>query len=204
MLGHATRTVTTVLELGSGGGNNANHLKAHFDLVLVDASEAMLETSRRINPECTHLAGDMRTVRLGRRFDAVFVHDAASYLTTLDDLHAARTAYDHVLPGGLALFAPDFVRETFTTGTHHGGRDRGERDLRYLEWTWEADPDDPTYIVDFAYLLREGATVRAVHDRHVCAAFPRDDWFAALRRAGFDEAFTLSGPDANDVLLARC
>jgi ubiquinone/menaquinone biosynthesis C-methylase UbiE len=28
----------TVLELGSGGGNNALHLKAHFQLTLVDLS----------------------------------------------------------------------------------------------------------------------------------------------------------------------
>ena len=28
----------TLLELGSGGGNNASHLKAHFKLMLVDLS----------------------------------------------------------------------------------------------------------------------------------------------------------------------
>ena len=28
----------TLLELGSGGGNNASHLKAHFDMTLVDRS----------------------------------------------------------------------------------------------------------------------------------------------------------------------
>ena len=66
----------TVLELGSGGGNNASHMKSHFDLVLVDPSPGMLAVSRRLNPECEHLEGDMRSVRLGREFDAVFVHDA--------------------------------------------------------------------------------------------------------------------------------
>src|SRR5678809_1805820 len=66
----------TVLELGSGGGNNASHLKAHFKLTLVDRSPQMLELSRSLNPECRHLVGDMRDVRLGEEFDAVFVHDA--------------------------------------------------------------------------------------------------------------------------------
>jgi hypothetical protein len=32
------RPPRTVLELGSGGGNNASHLKARFDMVLVDLS----------------------------------------------------------------------------------------------------------------------------------------------------------------------
>src|ERR1043166_358939 len=51
----------TVLELGSGGGNNASHLKAHFKMTLVDLSEGMLDLSRRLNPECEHICGDMKT-----------------------------------------------------------------------------------------------------------------------------------------------
>ena len=75
-----------MLELGSGGGNNASHLKRRFQLTLVDRSPEMLAVSRRLNPECEHVEGDMRTVRLGRTFDAVFVHDAIAYITTEDDL----------------------------------------------------------------------------------------------------------------------
>ena len=77
---------TTVLELGSGGGNNASHMKAHFDMTLVDRSDGMLDVSRALNPECVHMRGDMRTVRLGHTFDAVFVHDAICYITTESDL----------------------------------------------------------------------------------------------------------------------
>src|SRR3970040_1216159 len=53
----------TVLELGSGGGNNASHLKRYYQLTLVDSSEGMLEVSRALNPECEHVQGDMRAVR---------------------------------------------------------------------------------------------------------------------------------------------
>ena len=65
------RSVHTVLELGSGGGNNASHLKTYFQLTLVDRSAEMLDVSRALNPECEHIQGDMRTTRLGRLFDAV-------------------------------------------------------------------------------------------------------------------------------------
>ena len=75
----------TLLELGSGGGNNASHLKSRFSLVLVEPSAGMLEVSRRLNPECEHVQGDMRTVRLQRTFDLVFVHDAVCYMTTEAD-----------------------------------------------------------------------------------------------------------------------
>jgi len=177
-----------LLELGSGGGNNASHLKADFRCTLTDLSPAMLEHSRRLNPECEHVAGDMRTLRLARSFDAVLVHDAVMYLTTEEDLRRAmETAFIHCRPGGAALFAADFVRETFRPGTEHGGGDGDGRALRYLEWTWDPDPADTEFVADFAYLLKEGTEVRAVHDRHVCGLFPRGRWRRLLAGCGFEE-----------------
>src|SRR5512141_1279143 len=86
----------TLLELGSGGGNNAYHLKTYFRMTLSDLSPGMLAVSGRLNPECEHIEGDMRTLRLGRVFDGVCVHDAIMYMTTLDDLRRAmETAYVH-------------------------------------------------------------------------------------------------------------
>lgn len=179
--------VRTVLELGSGGGNNASHLKTRFEMTLVDLSEDMLELSRGVNPDCEHILGDMRTVRLGDRFDAVFLHDAVVYMTTEDDLRAAIvTAYEHCKMGGAAVFAPDCVKETLRMETDHGGNDGPVRSMRYLEWTWDPDPDDDTYVADYAYLLRdESGDVQVAHDRHICGAFPRATWLRLIEQAGF-------------------
>jgi SAM-dependent methyltransferase len=179
----------TLLELGSGGGNNASHLKSRFALTLVDPSAGMLAVSRRLNPECEHLAGDMRDVRLGRQFDAVFVHDAICYMTSEHDLRRAlETAFVHCRPGGAALFAPDHVRETFRPSTDCGGHDAGVRGLRYLEWSWDPDPADSIYLVDFAYLLRDAdGSVRMEHDRHVEGLFARADWLRLLADVGFEQ-----------------
>src|SRR5829696_4818759 len=161
----ADRPPGTVLELGSGGGNNASHLKAHFRMTLVDRSPGMLKVSRELNPECEHVQGDMRTVRLGRTFDAAFVHGR---------------------PGGSALFAPDQLRETFRTGTDYGGHDGDGRAARFLEWTWDPDPLDTTCTVDYAYLLRGAdGTVRVASDRHVEGLFPRATWLSLLEQTGF-------------------
>lgn len=187
LVGAADETIRTVLELGSGGGNNASHLKRHFDMTLTDLSAEMLELSRTLNPECDHAEGDMRTMRLGRKFDAVFVHDAIDYMATRDDLRAAmETAFVHCRPGGVALFVPDFVRERFVPRTSHGGNDGPSRALRYLEWDWDPDTKDDTYLVDFAVLLREeDGTVRVEHDRHECGVFARETWLGLLREVGF-------------------
>lgn len=147
----------------------------------------MLALSRILNPECEHIQGDMRTVRLRRVFDAVFVHDAVAYLTTEAELRQAMiTAFVHCRPSGVALFAPDHLRETFTPGTEQGGHDGAGRALRYLEWTWDPDPGDTTYLVDYAYLLHEeGQPMRCLHDRHVEGLFSRAIWLRLLAEVGF-------------------
>jgi SAM-dependent methyltransferase len=176
-----------MLELGSGGGNNASHLKADFEMTLVDLSDEMLGVSRALNPECEHIQGDMRSVRLGRIFDAVFVHDAIMYMTTEPDLEAAmETAFVHCKPGRAALFVPDFVRENFVPETQHGGHDHEGRGLRYLEWAYDPDPADNVYIVDFAYLLRDkDNSIRVEHDRHYEGLFSRATWLNLLQQTGF-------------------
>lgn len=185
----ARSPVRTVLELGSGGGNNASHLKAHFQMTLVDLSPGMLDLSRTLNPECEHVQGDMRSIRLDREFDAVFVHDAVMHMTSRQQLlEAMRTAHVHCRAGAPAIFLPDFVRETFAPCVHHGGHDGdGGRSLRYFEWTYDGDPVDDVYTVDFVYMLREGRSpLRVVHDTHVFGLFSRADWLRLLGEAGFD------------------
>jgi trans-aconitate methyltransferase len=177
----------TLLELGCGGGNNASHLKRRFECTLTDLSAEMLAVSRRLNPECEHLAGDMRTLRLGREFDVVLVHDAIVYMTAEADLRAAlETAFLHTRPGGAAIFLPDYTRETLAEGTRSGGHDGEGRALRYLEWVRDPDLGDTTYEVDYLIGLREGpAPLRVVHDHHVEGVFGRGEWLAWLEACGF-------------------
>ncbi len=201
-----------VLELGSGGGNNASHLKRRFHMVLVEPAPGMREVSEALNPECEHVEGDMRTVRLGRQFDAVFVHDAVCYMTSESDLRMAiQTAFVHCRPGGAALFAPDYVRENFKPSTDHGGEDseQGDRGFRYLEWVSDPDPSDTTYTVDYVFAVRTpDGNVRAEHDRHIEGLFSRATWLRLLSDAGFDAravAFEHSElePGSHEVFVAK-
>jgi SAM-dependent methyltransferase len=177
-----------VLELGSGGGNSASHLKARFAMTLVDLSPHMLAVSRALNPECEHVEGDIRTVRLDRTFDAVFVHDAICHMTTEADLRAVmETAFVHLRAGGVALLVPDFVRETFVENTDHGGNDTDRGSVRFLQWTTDPNSRDTTYLVDFAILIRDAqGQTRLVHDRHTYGLFARAKWRRLLREVGFE------------------
>jgi SAM-dependent methyltransferase len=198
-------SASSLLELGSGGGSNAFHLKKIFTQVtLTDLSPQMLAVSRPLNPDCEHLEGDMRTLRLGRVFDVVFIHDAIDYMTTLQDLRQAmETAYAHCRAGGMALFVPDHVRETFQPSTEHGGHDGDGRALRYLEWTYDPDENDCTCVTEFAYLLREdGLPAWAELDQYICGLFPRAEWLSLLRDVGFQTEIIRDTYD-RDLFLAR-
>lgn len=200
----------TLLELGSGGGNNASHLKERFTCTLSDVSPQMLALSRTLNSECEHVLGDMRALRLGRTFDVVFVHDAIVYMTTEEMLaDCIATAHAHTRPGGVAVLVPDFTRETFAPSTSHGGHDGQDgRALRYLDWVTDPDPADSTYEVDYAVVIHEpGHEPRVVHDHHVEGLFPEHTWLHLLDHAGFEP--TVHRGDAADddtsqtVFLAR-
>lgn len=187
LLSQGDRPAKTLLELGSGGGNNATYLKRWFDITLVDLSTGMLRASQRLNPECEHTGGDMRSVRLGRTFDRVFIHDAVMHMTSEKDLlRALRTAFIHTRPGGATLIAPDCTRETYAPLTHHGGNDGDARALRYLEWNFDPNPSDTKFEVHFVYMLRDrSGRVRAHQDVHEFGLFSKSTWIRALRTAGF-------------------
>lgn len=205
----AARRPEQVLELGSGGGNNASHLKDRFDLTLVDLSPQMLQVSRALNPECSHRVGDMRSVRLGKLFDAVFIQDAVSYLTTPADLYRAiETAFAHCRPGGASLLAPDWFRESFRPGVSTGGHDEGNRSLRYLEWTYDPDPADTMVETDFAFLLRTGSgPAQVVHDHHTTGLFEREVWLDLCRKVGFQPEIhrvRSTRPDGVEIEVVLC
>lgn len=184
----ARRTVREVLELGSGGGNNAVHLKADLALTLVDLNPEMVAVSERLNPGCAHGVGDMRTVRLDRTFDAVLIHDAVDYMLSEADLRAAMvTAFEHCRPGGVAVLIPDATAESWEPGTDHGGHDAPDgRAARYLSWDWDPDPADQRVATEYAFVLREAdGRTHVVHETHHSGLFPEATWLRLLTEVGF-------------------
>lgn len=106
----------TLLDLGCGTGRHALEMaRLGVKTIGVDLSPTMLEMGKEafaalspkeksIAPEI--LQGDIRSVRLNRRFDAtVSLFHVMSYQTTEEDLLAAlETAKTHLEPGGTFFF----------------------------------------------------------------------------------------------------
>ena len=198
----------TLLELGSGGGCNAWHYKQHFTPTLVDLSPEMLAISQRINPDCEHLPGDMRTIRLGRQFDAVFVHDAVMYLTTEEDLRQAMTtAFVHCRPGGWRCCAGRRARDV--RPAHRARRQRRRRPGAPLPAMDDRSRPDGHDVPGGLRVraARGGQPPRCEHEQHEQGLFARADWLRLLAEVGFQASvhpLPLSDfpPGALEVFLA--
>ncbi len=182
----------SLLELGAGGGHSIIHLKDHYDCTASDLSPQMLEHCKTLNPDVPTVVGDMRSLRLDTRFDAVLICDAIDYMTTREDAIAAlATVAAHLRPGGVALFAPTYTRETFNDGEVADDGTTipgiaGDDDLTYFSFVHDPDPADTTFEMILLYLLRDQTTrqVKIIEDRHTCGLFSIQDWQDMANEAG--------------------
>jgi len=104
----------SILELGSGTGIHASLLaEKGFNVHGIERSREMLARSlalaEKMTPGHGQLAfspGDIRDIRLNKRFDAVIsLFHVISYQTTSEDVTAAfETAKRHLKPGGIFIF----------------------------------------------------------------------------------------------------
>jgi len=180
--------VKSLLHLGCGGGHNDHTLRKHFELTGVDISKDMLALAKKLNPEATYILGDMRTVNLGRTFDAVVCLDAIMYMLTPDDLRSVfLTAWNHLEPGGVLLVVPDLFKESFPQNrTVPFTNSVGDVEITFVENYYDPDPSDDTYESTFIFLIRRGKKLEIEVDRHICGIFTSDTWRRLLGEVGFE------------------
>lgn len=98
------RPVGSVLDLGCGTGLHLAALQQAFgcSAVGVDVQPELIEYAQATHPNVELHLGDLRSVRLGRQFDAVVcLGNSLSYQLTDDDLlAAAKTFAAHTRSGG--------------------------------------------------------------------------------------------------------
>ncbi len=131
----------SVLDLGCGTGRHVLLLaEGGYRMTGIDSSRDMLGAANaRLALACaasptrlassgaapTFLHGDVRTVRVGQKFDVVLsLFHVMSYQTSNDDLKAALTTIkEHLLPGGVLIFdcwhGPTVLTEHATARTRH-------------------------------------------------------------------------------------
>ena len=196
----AGRPRHTLLELGVGGGNNLSHLTPHYDAVATDLSAEMLANSEKLYPGVEHIVGDMRSLRLGRKFDAVLAHDAISYMTTAADLRRVfDTAAAHLEPGGVFIASPDWFKGVDEFPNLSSKIVRPGESLSYVEYAYDPDPADTEIDVLFVYLVHQpDGTVSVEEDRHKHGLFALGTWLELLYESGFEPGVRAFGIDEHE------
>ena len=178
----------SILDLGVGGGHLLSYLTAEFEATAVDISERMLANSIRLNDNVEHILGDMRSIRLNRKFNAVLLHDSVSYLVSEDELKKTfETAAAHLETGGLLITVPDWFRETFGgTFVEHRIIENEDGEFAFIEYVSDPDPFDSTIETIFFYILRNIDGIKVEEDRHITGIFPLETWERLMSESGFD------------------
>ncbi len=196
----------SVLELGCGTGRVAAALgRAGLAVTGVDVSAAMLNAAReRVGGLPVRLvAGDMRTLALGERFDAVIVPlGGLQHLESVDDLVATLgVVAGHLAPEGLAVIdveAPN--ADDFTPGTQalveHWTRRRDDGAQVTKLVTVDARPAEGMRDVTWHFDVQppEGA-LRRVTERFALRTYTAAEIDLAARLAGLAMTGAFGGYD---------
>ena len=175
----------SLLDVACGTGAHLAELRRWYTVEGVDQSPSMLAVARSRLPGVPFHVADMRTLELGRSFDAVlclfssigYVTEPAEMRSTIGRLAA------HVAPGGVLILdgwvRPDEWRDDF----------RGEPDIAH---------DDEVMVVrlaftrrnasitelDMHHLVRTKAGIEHFSESHRLALTPTADYVSAVESAG--------------------
>jgi trans-aconitate methyltransferase len=96
----------SVLDLGCGAGEPIarSFIEQGLSVTGVDAAPTMIAICRERFPRASWIEADMRTLDLGRRFDAVVAWDSFFHLTQDEQRAMFEVVTHHAAPGALLLF----------------------------------------------------------------------------------------------------
>lgn len=194
----------SVLDVACGTGLHLAALASlGFDVEGVDLSPAMLAVAAdRLTGVPLH-QGDMRTFRLGRRFDAVVcLYSAIGYMLTLDDLGAAvSNLRDHLVAGGLLIVEPWFEPEDWVNGWVQGaGAGRGDLAVARASRSWREGNHS---LIEMNYVLATPDRTWSFTEVHRMALFTIGQQLEVYRAAGLAVDYDPHGLTGRGLIVAE-
>jgi len=182
---HSRFEPKTLLHLGSGAGMNDYTFKNHFKVTGVDLSEGMLREARKINQEVDYHPGDMRTIKLGRCFDAVVATESIGYMTNENDLRQTlENVNRHLHPDGVFILTT-LLQEGFRENNFVYTGSKGDLEITVLENNYRPGAEEKYYEATIIYLVRISGDLEIYTDRHILGLFAKREWLDLLEETGF-------------------
>ena len=184
---HSKIKIKDVLHIGCGGGHNDFTLKKYFNVTGVDISPEMLSLARKLNPECGYIRSDMRSMKLGRKFDAVVAFDSINHINTRKDLLAVFSSVNlHLNPGGVFLAFIENVPETLKqNSTDWFSGEYNGRHVTVIENEFDRDTKDDVFEIRFVYIIHGKKKTDIYSECHVNGLFRLNTWKSLLSKSGF-------------------
>lgn len=180
-----------LLDVGCGTGLHLAEFARHFEHTEgVEISPAMRQQALDHVPAGTTVHdGDMRTFRLGRRFDAVTcLFTAAAYMPTPADLTAAISRMtEHLVPGGVLVVEPWYFPETFQEG--YLGGDFVRLPDRIVSRVSHSVRQADTVHMHVEWIVADASGLRRFTELEVISPFTREQYLAAFDAAGCDARY---------------
>ena len=194
---------TSLLEIACGTGLYLEPLAERYGVVGTDISPAMLERARRRLPGVELFEADMRTLDLGRRFDAVVcLFSSVAYLTELEELRAMiQCMAAHLNPGGVAILEPWFAPDAWEDGYVSASGARSEDLAVARASTSVRDGRVVTMTLAFAVAYPDGRVDTFVEE-HPTGQFTVEEHLAAFVDAGLDVEYDPAGLTGRGVYIA--
>jgi SAM-dependent methyltransferase len=194
LIGRRNPGAASVLDVGCGTGAHLRHLRGLFAHVEgVEISASMRSVAAAGLPGTAIHAGDMRTFRLRRRFDAVVcLFCAIGYMRDTADLEAAvaRMAA-HLAPGGILVVEPWVGPDQYRDGTigHVVAEQGGRTVVRMCHFR----RGGRLSLMDMHYLVGDSGGVRHWMETHKLRLFTVDEYRRAFTRAGLAAVELVAG-----------
>ncbi len=171
----------TMLHMGCGAGGHDFHFKQHFSIIGVDLSEGMLDIAKTVNPEISYMKGDMRNIKLNRKFDAVVIPDSIGYMSEFDDLLSAiKNAAEHLKPEGVLLVVAN-IKEEFRNNNFAYTGEKDDTHVTLFENN-HILPDNK-YEATIVYLIRQGGILSIYHEIHSLGLFSYKQWLDIFEKS---------------------
>lgn len=194
---------SSLLDAACGTGKHLVRFARHFPEVAgLDASEPMLRIARtRLPAEVLH-RGDIRDIRLDRRFDAVLcLCFSLGYMTSVGDLRIAIAELaGRLRPGGVLVAEPWWFPEDFADRFASGGL--AVDDEGVVSRVSHSVRDGDVCRMSVHYTVAGPDGIRSFVEEEVYSLFTYDEYVAAFTACGLGTEFLDGGPNGRGLFVA--
>jgi trans-aconitate methyltransferase len=194
----------SVLDVACGTGEHAKLLASHFAVDGLDLEAAFVQRAQQKVPGGHFVAGDMRSFRMGKKYDVVqCLFSSIGYLTSADDIVSALRCFrEHLCDGGIILVEPWFTPENWRVG-HVAMSPLVDRpEIKLCRMSVAGRQGDRT-LIRFHYLIATSDGVDYVQEEHALGLYSVDDMLEFFRRAGLTTRYDPEGLAGRGLYLAR-